>query len=43
MVKIRLPRVPVPKPERVLRDRRQRKNARSSQKSQWRRDIYRAS
>ena len=34
----RLPRAQVPKPLRILRDRRLRKMARSSQKAQWKRE-----
>lgn len=33
-----LPRVQVPKPLRILRDRRLRKASRSSQKVQWKRE-----
>lgn len=33
-----LPRVQVPKPLRILRDRRVRKSSRSSQKVQWKRE-----
>ena len=39
VVRKKFPRVPLPVAVKILRDRRLRKSSRSSQKSQWKREV----
>lgn len=39
IIKKKFPRVPVPEAVKIMRDRRKRKSSRSSQKSQWKREV----